>query len=198
MASFQNFRSAFSGFNREDVVHYIEYMNNKHAAELNQFASEMSTLQGDLEAYRAGYEEATNTISLMQQQLDNAAAQAQAEAAAYQQQLQALTQELEAMKQQLEKTQNTPRTDSELEAYRRAERVERTANERVRQLFDQANGALADATAKADDTACTITQMADQVCAQLVQLQSALTRGANTIRDSAAAMYAIAPIADLD
>ena len=28
MAAFQNFRSALNGFNREDVVHYIEYTNN--------------------------------------------------------------------------------------------------------------------------------------------------------------------------
>ena len=36
MASAQNFRSAFNGFNREDVVHYIEYLNAKHTGALNQ------------------------------------------------------------------------------------------------------------------------------------------------------------------
>ena len=30
MAAPQNFRSAFNGFNREDVVHYLEYLNSKH------------------------------------------------------------------------------------------------------------------------------------------------------------------------
>ena len=29
MASSQNFRTAFNGFNREDVVHYLEYINTK-------------------------------------------------------------------------------------------------------------------------------------------------------------------------
>ena len=37
----------------------------------------------------------------------------------------------------------------ELEAYRRAERAERIASDRVAQLYNQANGALADATAPA-------------------------------------------------
>ena len=40
MAEFQKFRSSLGGFNREDVVHYIEYINNKHAAQLNQLKNE--------------------------------------------------------------------------------------------------------------------------------------------------------------
>ena len=45
MSSIQNFRSAFNGFNREDVVHYIEFLNSKHAAELNQLNSELDYLR---------------------------------------------------------------------------------------------------------------------------------------------------------
>ena len=41
----QNFRSAFNGFNREDVVHYIEYLNTKHAADLTQLNSELDYLR---------------------------------------------------------------------------------------------------------------------------------------------------------
>ena len=36
MATPQSFRSAFNGFNREDVVHYLEYLNAKHASQLDQ------------------------------------------------------------------------------------------------------------------------------------------------------------------
>lgn len=46
MAAQQNFRSAFNGFNREDVVHYIEYLNSRHTAEINQLKSEVEYLQG--------------------------------------------------------------------------------------------------------------------------------------------------------
>ena len=87
-----------------------------------------------------------------------------------------------------------PHTDSELEAYRRAERAERIATERVAQLYAQANGILSDATVRTDEAVTQINELADQVFAQFAQLQSALTAGANSIRDTAAAMYAIKPI----
>lgn len=45
MAAQQNFRTAFNGFNREDVVHYIEYLNSKHTAEVNQLKSEVEFLR---------------------------------------------------------------------------------------------------------------------------------------------------------
>ena len=182
----QNFRSAFHGFNREDVVQYIEFVNNKHASELNQMSTEMNALYADLEHYRRGYDEASQASALLRQEQEKSAAQ--------EQQIQALQQEIEQLKQQLEQAQKQPKVGSELEAYRRAERAERTANDRVRQLYAQANGALADATARTDEAACTIGQMTDNVCAQLAQLQAALNDGANTIRDTAAAMYAIKPI----
>ena len=46
----QNFRSAFNGFNREDVVKYIEYINAKHTAQVNQLTSETEFLQSKLNA----------------------------------------------------------------------------------------------------------------------------------------------------
>lgn len=49
MAAPQNFRSAFNGFNREDVVHYIEYLNAKHTAEVNQLTSEAEFLRSKLD-----------------------------------------------------------------------------------------------------------------------------------------------------
>lgn len=186
MASFQNFRSAFNGFNREDVVHYIEFINNKHASEINQLNTEMSSLYTDLESYRRGCEEAVQTAQRLLQEQEKTAQQAQL--------IEQLRKEIDELKQQVEENQNMPRTASELEAYRRAERAERSANDRVRQLYAQANGALADATARTDETACAISQMADQVISQLAQLQTALTDGANSIRDTATAMYAINPI----
>lgn len=197
MASFQNFRSAFNGFNREDVVHYIEFINNKHASEVNQLNNEMSALYQDLETFRVGCEEAVRLAEQLQQEQEKSAAREQ-QVQSLEQEIEALKQQLEEQKLQMEQNMNMPRTGSELEAYRRAERAERNANDRVRQLYAQANGALADATAKTDETACTISQMADQVCAQLAQLQTALTDGANSIRDTATAMYAINPISMFD
>ena len=45
MAEFQNFRSAFNGFNREDVVHYLEYLNSKHNNLVNQLSEEAENLR---------------------------------------------------------------------------------------------------------------------------------------------------------
>ena len=37
----QNFRSAFYGFNREDVVRYIEFLNNQHKNQLDQLHNQL-------------------------------------------------------------------------------------------------------------------------------------------------------------
>ena len=49
MAAPQNFRSAFNGFNREDVVKYLEYINNKHQNQVNQLTAESEELRTQLE-----------------------------------------------------------------------------------------------------------------------------------------------------
>ena len=177
MAAFQNFRSAVGGFNREDVVRYIEYINNKHSSQINQLNTEMQALQEELAQLRgqtdlsAQLEEANARIAQLEQERDVLAAQ-------------------------VEQMADRPQTDSELEAYRRAERAERIAADRVAQLYNQANGALADATAKADDTATQVTELTDALMVQLQQLQTVLSSGGNSMRDAAAALFAIRPATD--
>lgn len=41
----QHFRTAFNGFNKEDVVRYLEYINNKHQNQVNQLNTEMEELR---------------------------------------------------------------------------------------------------------------------------------------------------------
>ena len=48
MSAPQNFRSAMHGFNREDVVRYLEYLNAKHTAQVNQMTSDAEALQQKL------------------------------------------------------------------------------------------------------------------------------------------------------
>ena len=176
MAAFQNFRGAVGGFNREDVVRYIEYINNKHSSQINQLNTEMQALQEELAQLRgktdlsAQLEEANARIAQLEQERDELAAQ-------------------------VEQLADRPQTDNELEAYRRAERAERIAADRVAQLYQQANGALADATAKADDTATQVGELTDALMVQLHQLQGVLSSGGNAMRDAAAALFAIRPAA---
>ena len=176
MAAFQNFRGAVGGFNREDVVRYIEYINNKHASQINQLNTEMQSLQEELAKLHsngdlaAQLEEANARIAQLEQECDELAAQ-------------------------VEQMADRPQTDSELEAYRRAERAERIASDRVAALYQQANGALADATAKADDTATQVGDLSDALMVQLQQLQTILASGSNAMRDAAAALFAFRPAA---
>lgn len=179
MAAFQNFRSALNGFNREDVVRYIEFINNQHNTQVNQLHTEIQTLRGQLEA--------AQTSTTAQDDLSAQLEESQSQNAE-------LTKQVEELRAQLEQANNRPQTDSELEAYRRAERAERVAQERVALLYAQANGLLADATIKADEAVAQITDLTDEVFVKLNALQNALSSGANTIRDTAAAMYAIKPI----
>ena len=174
MAAFQNFRGAVGGFNREDVVRYIEYINNKHSSQINQLNTEMQALQEELAQLRGQTD--------LSAQLEEANAR-----------IAQLEQERDALAVQVEQMADRPQTDSELEAYRRAERAERIAADRVAQLYHQANGALADATAKADDTATQVTELTDALMVQLQQLQTVLSSGGNSMRDAAAALFAIRP-----
>ena len=174
MAAFQNFRGAVGGFNREDVVRYIEYINNKHSSQINQLNTEMQALQEELAQLRGKAD--------LSAQLEEANAR-----------ITQLEQERDALAAQVEQIADRPQNENELEAYRRAERTERIAADRVAQLYNQANGALADATAKADDTATQVTELTDALMIQLQQLQTVLSSGSNSMRDAAAALFAIRP-----
>lgn len=62
MAEQQNFRAAFNGFNREDVVQYIEQMNTKHAAEISQLNSDMQYLQDKLTQFETLAEDSIDEV----------------------------------------------------------------------------------------------------------------------------------------
>ena len=183
MASIQNFRSAFNGFNREDVVHYIEYLNSKHTGAINQLKAENQTLADELDALRA------------KPDLTEECAQLQSENQQLQQQCQELAAQIEELTKQLEEAQQfTPLADEELEAYRRAEKAERTARERARQIYCQATGALADATTQVDDAAEHFKILSQRISEQLVELQATVDKSKNALQGAAATMYTIRPI----
>ena len=202
MAAQLDFRSAFNGFNREDVVHYIEYLNTKHTAELNQMNSELdylrsrepqlpaaadtSELEETLSQQAARIRELFDRCNQLEQEL--AAAKAENEELLHQAQQPAAPVAAEP-----QPVSYKSRTEEELEAYRRAERTERYARERAEQMYQQANGILADATIKVEDAARYVGQVTDQVIAQLAELQDAVTGSKQALRDAAATMYTIRP-----
>lgn len=79
----------------------------------------------------------------------------------------------------------------ELAAYRRAERAERKARERARDMATQANGVLYDATARIDEDAVEISGMIDQLAEQFDRLRERMIASKSTLKDAVTAMHAI-------
>ena len=175
MASY-NFRSALSGFNRQDVVNYIEYTNSKHQGVINQLMADIATLQEENASLRQG-PDLQAKCDQQAQIIDDLRAQ-----------VQALTEQLDNLAQR--------RNEEELETYRRAERIERKAKERSELIYQTANGVLADATAKVDEATAQISGIVDQVSAQLAVLQTAVTSSKQALSDAAATLYTIRPNED--
>ena len=167
MAEFQNFRTAFAGFRREDVVNYIEYMNNKHKSQLEQLNTQLATAQEQLDKF-AG--------------IDCDALQAE---------LAAANEKIARLEEQLacccpDSDAKPILTGDELEAYRRAERAERLARERAAQIYAQANAALADTTVKVEAISDNMNDLTEQFSAKLQE-------GKKQLQDAVAALYAIRP-----
>ncbi len=148
MAVIHNFRSALGGFNRQDVVSYIEYMNNWHKTEIEQLNTQLQTAQEAL-----AKADGTANEELL----------AKLEAA------EARCAELEA---QLGQTPVV--AGDELETYRRAERAERLARERASQIYTQTNALLAEATLKIESASDGLGDLSTQLVQHLEKSKAEL------------------------
>ncbi|MBS5667921.1 MAG: hypothetical protein KHX05_09600 [Firmicutes bacterium] len=180
----QSFRSAFNGFNRQDVVHYLEYINTKHQTQVNELTAEADDLRRQLEDLQAK----TTQVAELEAQLA------------------AMTEERDALHTQLEQIQaaevvQEPRPEmdggsqvaDELDSYRRAQQVERSARERAELVYHQANGVLNEAIAKVDTATAEITAKTDEAMSQLTQLQMAVSTSKQALQDAASLMNTIRP-----
>ena len=160
----QRFRSALNGFNREDVVNYIEYINNLHTAEVEQLKNQLQKAKGSV---------SEEVVADLQAQLD-AALQCCAE----------LEEKLSVKEAD---------SNRELEAYRRAEETERLAKIRAQDIYDQANTALSTATAMAESAAEEFNQVAERTSQQLKEYQASISATVNSFKSVAASMNAVKP-----
>ena len=160
----QRFRSALNGFNREDVVNYIEYINNLHTAEVEQLKNQLQEAKGSV---------SEEVVADLQVQLD-AALQRCAE----------LEEKLNVKEAD---------SNRELEAYRRAEEAERLAKIRAQDIYDQANTALSTATAMAESAAEEFNQVAERTSQQLKEYQASISATVNSFKSVAASMNAVKP-----
>ena len=176
MAAPHNFRSAFNGFNREDVVRYLEYINGKHASQINQLTSEADYLRARLEGMA--------DVSALEQERDELRAQLEA--------LQARCVELESRCDR-EKVQEDYSPARELETYRRAERTERMARERAELVYHQTNSVLAETLFRVDALSNEVCPKAEQALEQLEQLRTLVEAGKAALQEAVSVMSALRP-----
>lgn len=183
MAGVHTFRTAMRGFHREDVVQYIEYINNKHNTEREQLNTQLQLAREELAKAQ------DNSDLLAQLEAANArCAELEAQVADLETQLDELT------AGQPEETPAEPAVpevpaktaEDELEAYRRAERAERLARDRAAQIYTKANAILADVTV-------TVESVSDEITALTTQLSNQADAAKAQLQEAIASMYAIRP-----
>ena len=170
----KNFRTAFNGFNREDVVSYLEYLKSRHASEINQLKTEAESLRSRLDAYCDQQLEKRDSSGLEE------------ENAALRQRIQELEQEKEALAAELAR-QNQEPVDypaQELEAYRRAERTEREARERADQVYRRTSLVLNSAAEKLDCVTSQVGPLADSILEQIRHLESGVGATRQSLQDA--------------
>lgn len=191
MAASYNFRTAFNGFNREDVVHYIEYINSKNTTLVNQLRADLANAQQEVATLRETPPKDFDMEEIEQlkariAQLEDEVLTAQIAKSDAEAGLEAMTKQRdEAIAAQSAVKNNS---EAELETYRRAERMEREAKERADAMYAQANAVIANASAKVDEAAQHINGIADQVAEQLSVLQNAILDSKSALKDASASI----------
>lgn len=194
------FRTAMRGFNREDVVQYIEYMNARFASERRELETEISVLRAKVDNLSSLPEEANQQIDKLNARIAELEAAPAAVDPALEDRCQALEERCRQLEQEhneareaLEQAKQNPQVGDELEAYRRAERTERLAQERAELVYHRVNGVLADATLKVDEATGQIGQISESVLNRLSQLQEAIVNSKRALEQASDTMYSLRP-----
>lgn len=167
--STDTFRTALHGFNRTDVVQYIQKMNGVHEKELRTLREENEQLARGAEALKAELAALREKAAALEEK--NAQAPAQPAAAPQ------------------------PQEDSELAAYRRAEQVERKARERaeattrlLKDVFAKANDRLCAGRAEFDEMVDTFDANFDRLRQLLAEAKSVFDASSEELREAGDAL----------
>lgn len=146
MSDFSRFRPSLNGFNRSDVTEYIEAASLAHQKELRKLTdenerlrTENASLSAQLRAAQAALSEACLQMDALRREAEERA-QAEAEQAACAAQDKPEEEPLpDGPEQECAVQEDEPAdlTDMELEAYRRAEAMERNAIHRAERLTNR-------------------------------------------------------------
>ena len=175
MADISKFRSALGGFNREDVVNYIESMsleqqkqlrklqeeNEKLRSEKNALAELLAAANSDLSTLREQDAALSEQVELLAQQAAELAGQVKAESE-------------KAPEETSEAAEPVDYTSLELEAYRRAEQTERNAAVRADKIYRQLTALCEHARERYSDAGDEIAALSEDLTANLGRLQETL------------------------
>ena len=191
-----NFRSSLHGFNRQDVANYLEYLNNRHAAQVNQLNTDLEALRRQAEAPAEDPQRAA--LETRCQELEQQLAAARKERDDALAQKEAVEQKLEAAQRDREEAllrSSGEKLDAnrELEAYRRAERTERVARERAEQVYSETSTVLTQASNRIEAALRQMTGISQQVTGQLDTLQTAIASSRLALQDAAQTIDKLKP-----
>lgn len=179
-----NFRTAFNGFHREDVVRYIDAMNTQHKQAENALQDQIHQLEQELEESK-NCADCSAELEACRTAMEKQEKEAQERFATYEKMILELEEQLSQLKATGVKRDLE---QEELEIYRRAERTERLAKERVNQMYDSANALLAQVQEQLSQRGHAIEETAAEVAQKLTEVQFAFREGAETAQKAAAAL----------
>lgn len=189
MAEVSRFRGALNGFNRTDVVNYIESMSAEQQKQLRRLQEENESLRSEktlLTEKLAEANEALDTlreqdaslaeqVTLLSQQAAELADQAeQARLRAETAEARLAADETEQYEAADEEAEPVNYTALELEAYRRAEQVERNAAARAERVYQQLSALCERAHERYSDAGEEIGALSEDLTSNLDRLQQTL------------------------
>lgn len=169
----QKFRSAFNGFNRQDVVDYLEFLSGKYNAKISELTTDNESLRQQLMAAKSGTGAAFDASEM----------KAQVEALTFERD--ALLDRCSRLEAQLSESlcaepvpvavaAPVPMPADELEIYRRAERTEREARERAAEVRQRTETLLRDVSQQLESAGVQMDEIIRQANSRLGALSEAV------------------------
>ena len=169
------FRTALQGFNRTDVINFIESTTAAHENALHQLQMENSRLEQQLEDANAYINQLQQTIAAMQSAPENLP-----ESAPPAVDLPYLEDPTPAVSPVIQNDFE----EMELAAYRRAEQAERKAKERAAELYRQIDQVIAQTNDKLALDDKTLSRLTGDLSANISALQQTMAKIRATLDES--------------
>ena len=172
MADFSTFRSSINGFHRADVANYIETISAEHQAALLKLQKENESLSQQMQALQFDLKQQIRRGDDLQQQLEETQTALKSTEEALDEAMTMLTEEPAAVEPEEEQPDYTA---LELDAYRRAEAMERASSERAARMNQQLNDLLDRVSGRYEQTGQEIQVLTEDIRINLKRLEEALS-----------------------